>query len=92
VQDVELDRRHRVEVALEHFDRLVVAAHVYEQPAPRKAGLVLNARGVNEVPLAVTLQKLQECFKPAQRSHHGGGFEDGLSVRHVERIRLVLLE
>ena len=42
VEDVHLHRGHAVDVALDHVDRLEVAAHVDHQAAPGEARLVLN--------------------------------------------------
>src|SRR4030095_12826252 len=44
MQYVEFYRSHSIEVPFEHLDGFVVTTYVDEQPAPRKARLVLNAR------------------------------------------------
>src|SRR5262245_38599741 len=51
MQDVELDRGHSVQVALDYLHRLPMPPDVNQQPAPRETRPVLNAHRRDEVTL-----------------------------------------
>src|SRR6185503_6870945 len=84
VEHVELDRSHRVEVSLEHLDRLKMTSYVDKQPPPRKARFVLYAYRWNEVSLCVTLEELQKGLQPSQRSNNSRGFKHGRAIGHIQ--------
>jgi hypothetical protein len=42
VQDVQFDRGHAVDIALEDFERDEVARHVNHQPSPKEAWMVVD--------------------------------------------------
>ena len=68
VQDVQLHRRHAVEVALQDLHGHEVPGGIDEQAAPREAGPVLDADAADEVALGPALHELQEGLQPAQRA------------------------
>ena len=65
MKHIQLDRGHRIEIALQHFNGLVVATHVDEQTAPGETGLILNVYSRHVIAVAIGLEQLQESLQSA---------------------------
>src|SRR5579864_2773490 len=72
VKNVQLDRGHSVEIALDHVEWHEMAAGVDHQTAPRKARLVLNRDCGNGEALRRDLDELQESLQPAHDAEGRG--------------------
>ena len=90
VQHVELDRRHAVEGALDHLDRLEVPADIHQQSAPREARRVLDVHGGHEKPVGVAGHELQQRLEAAEHADDGRRPQRGPRRVDVERVGLVL--
>src|SRR6266508_5027075 len=92
VQDVRLDRRHAVEVALEDLEGREVPAAVDEEPAPRKTRAVVDHHRGDPEALAARAHELKERLQPAQDPPRLGGSEGGFRGGDLEVVALVHAE
>src|SRR5215472_5614367 len=68
VKDVELDRRHAVQIPLEYFHGLVVTGHINQKTAPLKARLILNLYRRQIETISICADELEKGFQPPQRA------------------------
>ena len=73
VEDIELHRFHAVQVALDHVDRLEVAAGINHQAAPREARLVVDGDRRRGETLRGDVHQLQKCLQAVQHAERIGG-------------------
>jgi hypothetical protein len=66
MQHIQFHRRHAVKISLDDFNRLPVAADIYQEASPGEARFVLNLRERDKVAVPISVKKLQEGFQPAQ--------------------------
>ena len=83
MEDVELHHGHAVQRALDHVDRLEVAAHIDHEPAPAEARCVIDGDGGRLARAVFERNQLQECLHSA----HGAdiGCRTQLCVRWRDR-------
>ncbi len=91
VQDVELHRRHEIEVPLHDVHRHPVPRDVDEQPAPAEPRRVLNRDGRQIPAAAIGRGELEHRLEAAQRADDGGRPKRRAIGRHFECVALVLV-
>jgi hypothetical protein len=89
MQDIELNRRHCIEIPFEDVDRLVVAPYVNKKTPPGKAGTVINLDSGDEVTVAVTFKQLLESLEAPQDADRGWGLKNCLPLRYLKRVGFV---
>ena len=75
VEDVQLDRGHGVEIALDHFDRHPVARHIEHQAAPGEARLVFDVDGGRFEAIGAERDQLRKGRESVKGAGHGRGFQ-----------------
>ena len=85
VEDVQLDRFHAVEVALDHSQRHEVAARVDHQAAPRKARLIVDGDRRRGESLRRDAHQLQKGLQPVQDAQRIGAPSAPLLSRETFR-------
>ena len=66
VENIQLDRLHAIQIALNHRDRYKVATDIDHQAPPRKSGLVVDADSGNGEALRSGSYQLQESLQAVQ--------------------------
>ena len=92
VEDVQLHRGHRIQVALHHLDRHPMARNVHQQPAPREARPVVNAHRWRLEAGGSGLDQLRESFQPVQRAIHSGGLQQRPFGRDRKLVGFILAQ
>ncbi len=89
VQDVELQRRHAVEVSFEDLRRNPMTRHVDQQPAPGEARAIVDPDGGDAKLGLAGFHQLQERLEPAQHPVRRRGAQARRFRRHLQLVRLV---
>ncbi len=92
MENVELHRRHRVQIALHHFERHPMARHIEHQPAPWKSRLVVDVNRRRFESILARTDQLRESFHAAQRSGHCNRLEFRAQARYFQSIGFVFAE
>ena len=92
VQHVQLHRRHRFQIALDHLHRHPVPAHVQHQPAPWKSRPVLDMYARDFETRRARLNQLRECRHRVDRALRSRRVDARVCVSDIESVRFVLAQ
>ena len=91
MKDVQLYRRHRIQIPLQHIQRLVVPATIDHQTAPAETRIILHRGGLDHVTVTGRLGQLQQRLHAVQGAHRGRRLQVNARCGHLQRVALVLV-
>ena len=92
VEDIELYRFHAVEVALDYWDRLEMAAGIDHQAAPGKARFIINRGGRRGKTLRSNANQLQESLQAVEDAQRIRSRQLHAVCRHFQVIGLIFAQ
>jgi len=92
VEDVEFNRSHAVQSAIDDRQRHEMTAHIDHESAPGEAWRIVDLDGGNDVLATFNLQELLQGLETVQCSEDGLGMKNDLVVGRVQRVALVRVQ
>src|ERR1700691_978714 len=92
VEDIQLNRFHRIQVALDDRDGLKMPSDIDHQSAPRKPRLVVNGHDRNAEALRRGPDQLKEGLQSVQNAERIGRTKYNMVDRYLQMIGFVLAE
>src|SRR5262249_11344234 len=92
VEDIQLDRRHRVEIAQDDLDRHPMTGDIHHQPAPGKSRAVVNLDSRDSESLWTGSDQLNKSLHPPQRPSHRAGDKVSSFRADAQSVGLILSE